>query len=239
MPQTEAPSIQISEQHLQWMGAMLCSPADEWEKQYWQRRVNETLAEQEGSYPTFSFTYEQRSHFYRFVNSKILGNAPIDYLEFGVFMGNSIRSWLGLNRNETSTFHGFDCFEGLPENWKEGADKGAYSAGGNTPQVDDDRCTFVAGLFQDTLPDFVESFDPKNRLVIHMDADLYSSTFYGLAMLDRFIKPGTVILFDEFLSKGGSHEFAALYDYGRTYYKKWKFIAAREDHTKLAIEILP
>ena len=39
------------------------------------------------------------------------------YLEFGVFQGEATRYWSKLLLNSKSKLHGFDSFEGLPENW--------------------------------------------------------------------------------------------------------------------------
>ena len=238
MPQPQPQTLALSQAHVQWTLSLLYADADTWEQQYWERRWQETAKDFEATYPTFDFKYEDRHQFYRFINCKILEKAPVDYLEFGVAGGSSFCSWMQLNSCEQSRFFGFDSFEGLPEHWHANAPKGAYSTQGNIPSIDDPRGTFLKGMFQETLPEFAAAFEPNNRLVLHMDADLYSSTLYVLTMLDRFIAPGTIILFDEFLSKKGSHEFAALYDYSRAYYRKWNIVAARKDKVKLAIEIL-
>lgn len=239
MPSQQSESRVINSEALSHALAMLVADTDQWSREYWKRRWAEALEAQPEAYPTFDFDYSQRKHFYRFVNAQLLQKASIDYLEFGVARGESFRHWMRLNANEASRFFGFDSFEGLPEDWLPKIKKGAYSARGHIPDIDDRRGVFFKGLFQQTLPEFIESFKPENRLVLHMDADLYSSTLYALTMLDRFIKPGTLILFDEFLSAGGGHEFAALHDYARSYYRRWKIVAARPDHNKLAIEILP
>ena len=56
--------------------------------------------------------------FYRYVNDAAAGtDAPIDFLEFGVATGRTLRLWTDINRHEDSRFYGFDSFQGLPEDW--------------------------------------------------------------------------------------------------------------------------
>src|SRR5208282_1918422 len=90
------------------------------------------------------------------------GTQPLDYLEFGVFEGKSLAHWCALNANPQSRFFGFDSFEGLPEQWN-GSPTGTYSAHGKLPAIDDPRVQFVVGWFQDSLPGFLASYQPKNR----------------------------------------------------------------------------
>lgn len=78
----------------------------------------------------FDFAYKNREVLYSWVNQEVIQNAPIDYLEFGVYQGESIRKWCGLNNNPESRFIGFDSFEGLPENWEGKCDAGTFSTGG-------------------------------------------------------------------------------------------------------------
>lgn len=183
------------------------------------------------------FPYEKRHHFYTYIYNRILGRQPMDYLEFGVASGVSFRAWLGLDKNPGSRFFGFDSFQGLPEDWQADSPKGSFGTGGCAPRVDDPRAEFVVGLFQDTVDAFSLGFRPQNRLVLHLDADLYSSTLFVLMALNRHVRPGAVLLFDEFSARGFTDEFAALEDYCTACRRDYKVVARRTDYAKLAVEI--
>ncbi|THB66266.1 MAG: macrocin O-methyltransferase, partial [Desulfovibrio sp.] len=157
---------------------------------------------------------------------------------FGVAQGGSLKAWLGLNQHPESRFFGFDSFEGLPEHWHAKAPKGAYSTGRKVPDLDDPRVSFVQGLFQQTVDAFSREFSPRNQLVLHMDADLYTSTLYVLMNMDRHIHRGAVLLFDEFNARCFTDEFAALQDWSRACMKPYTFIARRTDFAKVAVQVL-
>ena len=196
--------------------------------------VLEEWKKNSGQYPFF----EHRFEMYDYINNEVLKNGKIDYLEFGVFQGESIRYFSELNSNEASRFVGFDTFEGLPEDWVEFSrtvKSKTFSTDGSVPNIDDDRVSFVKGLFQETLPGFIESFSADNQLVIHNDSDLYSATLYVLTYMDRFLAPGTVIIFDEFYSV--LDEFRALQDYSSAYLKNYEVIAATRNHVQVAVQI--
>ena len=127
------------------------------------------------------------------------------YLEFGVYEGYTLRRWAKLLTNPASSLHGFDSFEGLPEDWDELRPRGTFDVAGAIPQYDDPRVSLHRGWFSDTLPRF--ALPPHQRLVIHIDADLYSSTKLVLDTLREAIVPGTVIVFDEFCDR--LHEMKA------------------------------
>ena len=55
--------------------------------------------------------FPTREYFYEFVHRYIGG--AIDYLEFGVFQGESLRSWTQIDSHPESRFYGFDSFKGL------------------------------------------------------------------------------------------------------------------------------
>jgi hypothetical protein len=150
-----------------------------------------------------------------------VGDQPICYLEFGVYQGASLRYWVAKNANPVSEFHGFDSFEGLPETFDARYPAGAFDQGGRTPDIKDDRVRFHVGWFENTLPQFV--MPAGKRLVVTLDADLYSATKFVLSELDEFIVPGTVIYFDE-LSRV-DHEPAAFDDYQRETGKRFEPLA--------------
>ncbi len=158
------------------------------------------------------------------------------FLEFGVHEGKDlVRMATFLNsvekqskssvNNCSSIFHGFDSFEGLPEDWINGQldgnnqlvhKKGAFDTGGKAPQVDGlrlqlrdyglghqssvaDKIVFHKGWFHETLPPFLEDHNSPVAFV-HADADLYTSTLTVLQELceRKLLRKGTVIIFDEF-----------------------------------------
>lgn len=67
---------------------------------------------------------------------------PIDYLEFGVFQGETILYWADKKKEPQSRFYGFDTFTGLPERWRRDFDKGHFDVAGKTPDTIDKRVTF-------------------------------------------------------------------------------------------------
>lgn len=115
-------------------------------------------------------------------------------LEFGVRHGNSIRQ---IGAMTDQIVHGFDTFEGLPEDWHE-RPKGSYTAKGKLPEVPQ-NIRLHAGLFGDTLPEFLSKYSEPVRFM-NIDCDLYSSTKTIFDHLANRIIPGTVIAFDEYLA---------------------------------------
>lgn len=160
---------------------------------------------------------------------------PIDYLEFGVHQGDSLLHWASTNGNPKSRFFGFDSFEGLPEHWNRNYPKGCFDMAGEQPRSSDPRVSFIKGWFQDTLGGFLADYSSPEgvRRIIHIDCDLYSSTMYCLTMLDKFLKPGTIIIFDEFGDV--QHEFRALGDYMASYRRNATLLCAREDFYTAAV----
>lgn len=114
-------------------------------------------------------------------------------LEFGVRYGKSIRQIAAL---VDQCVHGFDSFEGLPEQWHL-EPKGSYSTQGKLPRVPD-HVTLHTGWFEDTLPQFLQSHSGNVRL-LNIDCDIYSSTKTVLDLLANRLVAGSVIVFDEYI----------------------------------------
>ena len=150
-----------------------------------------------------------------------LDAAKITYLEFGVASAASFRWWLANNANPESAFFGFDTFEGLPESWFI-FKKGAMSF--QQPDIADPRAAFYKGLFQETLFRFLAEHPQHGatQKVIHMDADLYSSTLFVLSSLAPYLRVGDILFFDEF--NVPNHEFAAWHDYIRSFYIEYEVL---------------
>jgi len=97
------------------------------------------------------------------------------------------------------TFYGFDSFVGLPEHWRPGSRKRAFSRDGELPPVRA-NVKLIRGFFADTLPTFVAAHASKTISFMHVDCDLYSSTKTIFAETRALLAPGTIIVFDEYFN---------------------------------------
>lgn len=118
-------------------------------------------------------------------------------LEFGVFSGTTLRR-IAAQRGDGAV-HGFDSFEGLPEDWRAGFGAGTFGVAA-PPEVD--GADLVVGWFADTLPRFLAEH-PGPVDLLHLDADLYSSTRTVLDAVAPRLRPGSVLVFDEYLNHPG------------------------------------
>jgi hypothetical protein len=177
-----------------------------------------------------------RTELYRYVHETYVKGDALDYLEFGVFKGDSIREWTSLNKHEGSRFFGFDSFEGLPETWRPGQEAGYFRVDGAVPRIDDPRVQFVKGWFEETIPHFAREFSTKNRLLLHLDADLYGSTMLPLVYFAPFMSKGTLLIFDEFYDR--EHEFKALQDWQRICRKQFQIVAEMQNYGRICAELV-
>lgn len=178
---------------------------------------------------------------------------PGDYLEFGVYQGNSMicaHAALSATGLDSARLFGFDSFEGLPATtedsdiWSPGQFRSDYEftverlreAG-----VDLDRTRLVRGFYEDSLtPELCERENLRRASVIMLDCDLYTSTVEALAFCRPLIRGFACLFFDDWLSTDESRgqqralrEFRETYpelefeDAGR-YHRKSKIFFVRE-----------
>jgi O-methyltransferase len=170
------------------------------------------------------------------IRNEGLDTAPITYLEFGVYEGASLTWWLDRISHPGSRFVGFDTFTGLPEWWRATEPAGHFSTGGVVPGITDPRCSFEVGIFQETLPRFIAANDLSGRLVVHLDADLFTSTLFVLTTLARVLKSGDILFFDEFSCP--LDEYRAFDEFVRSYRVKYEVLGAVQGHTRVGIKII-
>lgn len=178
--------------------------------------------------------YSDRFKLHELVINEEIKNQEIDYLEFGVAKGIAFKWWVNKIKNLDCRFYGFDVFTGLPEDFGV-MKKHDFDTKGITPKIDDDRVQFISGMFQDSLPTFLNNFNSNRRKVIHMDADLYTSTLFVLTSLYPTLKKNDIVIFDEFGVP--THEFKAFAEIVDSYKLKFKVIGAINNYLQLAIKI--
>lgn len=158
-------------------------------------------------------------------------------LEFGVFDGSSLTK---IAASTTQEVHGFDSFEGLPEDWTHFQKKGRFSLAGVPPQLGAIKnIKLHKGWFQDTLPAFLDQHAGPVRF-LHIDCDLYSSTVTVLGLLTGRIVPGTVIVFDEYLNYPGwqQHEQKAFAEFLARTGLKYKYLGFASSEFAVSVQIL-
>jgi hypothetical protein len=164
-----------------------------------------------------------------------LASQPGLFAEFGVFEGRSI-NWIAARTDRT--VHGFDSFEGLPEDWTPEAPAGEFAKPpGWLPKVAPNVKLHV-GLFDRTLPRFVKEH-PEDVSLLHIDSDLYSSARTVFHYLGPRLQPGCVILFDEYFNQPDweAHEFKAFQEFVRETGRQYEYVAYRRNGTQVCLRM--
>jgi hypothetical protein len=155
--------------------------------------------------------------------------------EFGVFSGRTINRIAQVVA--PAVVHGFDSFEGLPEDWRPGFGQSTFSTSGVPPRVAA-NVVLHAGWFDDTIPPFrLET--PGPMAFVHVDCDLYSSTTTILSGLSDRIVPGTILLFDEYFNYPGwqQHEHRAFTEYAAAHGTRFRYLAFNQRGQQVAVRI--
>src|SRR5208282_5654219 len=113
-------------------------------------------------------------------------NSDLDLLKFSVdsITINGLILELGVSEGRTVNYiadllpgkkiYGFDSFQGLPEKWRPGFDKGAFSR--SEPPSVRDNVELIVGWFDRTLPIFRQSSRSEGRINPHRLRHLFIST---------------------------------------------------------------
>lgn len=157
------------------------------------------------------------------------------YLEFGVYKGGSIRFIAKHAGNKV--VHGFDSFEGLPEDWSgHRLDKGAFTTHGKLPKMPA-NVQLYPGWFDRSLPKWLDEH-PGPVAFIHVDCDLYSSAKVVLNLLAPRIRPGTIIVFDEYFNYPNwqNHEYKAFKEFVLQYKVKYQYLCYARFQAAVKVE---
>lgn len=161
------------------------------------------------------------------------------FLEFGVEKGASA-NFIAKRMKEGGALHAFDSFEGLPEGWQGTLEtRGSFGRGGAIPKLAP-NITVYKGWFTETLPEFCRRNQNAGIALLHVDCDLYSSTATVLAHAGNLLRPGSIVIFDEYFNYHGwqNHEFKAWQEFIAARQVKYAYrgFCARGGHVFLRIE---
>lgn len=191
----------------------------------WNHRFVASIAERNrrAAADTYDFVYEAmpramfRANQMEIVEAKAADIMKLGgtILDLGVYKGGSTRSLARIFPDQT--IHGFDSFEGLPEDWSHVL-KGAFGEiKGALPDMPD-NVRLYKGWFEDTLPEWFKVHGDKPISLLRVDCDIYSSTKTIFDAVGSQVKSGTWILFDELIGYHGwrQHEHKAFEEFRAT-----------------------
>lgn len=165
-------------------------------------------------------------------------------LEFGTATGRTLNQFAHWLPNKT--IYGFDGWQGLPEKFND------LPAGHFAQKLPDvlPNCQLVQGWFgarpiqdESSIPELTaQTFANEHKepiALLHLDADLYSSTKTVLDVFASQIVPGTVILFNEYWNHATwkKHEFKAWQEHVAKHNVKYEYIGYASDHQEVAVKI--
>ncbi|WP_375000295.1 class I SAM-dependent methyltransferase [Aeromicrobium sp. CTD01-1L150] len=154
-------------------------------------------------------------------------------LEFGVASGRTVRIVAEMREE---VVYGFDVFSGLPEAWRPGFPEGMFSVE-ELPEID--GVELVVGLFEDTLPGFLQEH-PGQVDLLHVDCDLYNATVTVLEAVGPRLRPGSIVVFDEYFNHQNweSGEFQAWAEHVERTGLTYEYIAYSRANEQVAVRIL-
>jgi hypothetical protein len=154
-------------------------------------------------------------------------------LEFGVYEGTTLKRIAAAR--EGRGVYGFDSFEGLPEHWRNGFPAGKFAMA-TPPEVP--GAELVVGWFDDTLEPFLGEH-PEHVDFLHVDSDLYASSRTVLELVGPRLRPGSIVIFDEFINFPGwdRHEYRAWCEYVERAGLKFDYLAYTYDNEQVVVRV--
>jgi hypothetical protein len=157
-------------------------------------------------------------------------------LEFGVEDGASLRY---VASRVARSFHGFDSFEGLPEHWSGTFEqKGKFGRAGALPPVPE-NARLYPGWFADSLPRFLAEHTGDPVAFVHVDCDIYSSSVTVLQHLAERLRPGAVLVFDEYFNYPNwqRHEWRAFQEFVRDSGTSYTYLGFAQKNGHVAVRL--
>jgi len=154
--------------------------------------------------------------------------------EFGVYSGKTINHIASQTRE---TVYGFDSFQGLPERWRDGIGEGSFRQAQHPDVLT--NVVLIEGWFHESLPPFLEEH-PGDATFLHIDCDLYSSTKTIFDLMRERIKPGCVIVFDEYFNHPNwlEGEYKAFQEFISNTGLSYEYIGYNRFHEQVAVRII-
>ncbi len=161
---------------------------------------------------------EKRGMLYKAFLFALINKVPGDYLEFGVYRGDSFLMAHRMKRRfrlEQMKLWGFDSFEGLPE--IDDAKDNAWREGQYACSIEELRrilasngvrqheYELVPGYYHRSLNEAAhKKLRGRQAAVVYIDCDLYSSTVLALDFVKPYLGNGTIVCFDDFYHYRGA-----------------------------------
>ncbi len=145
-------------------------------------------------------------------------------LDLGVYKGASTRALARIFPEET--IHGFDSFEGLPDDWAH-VPKGTFGDMAGTLPDMPDNVSLYKGWFSETLPVWRTEYPEPNISMLRVDCDIYSSTVDIFNAVGDMLHPNAIIVFDELIGYYGwqLHEHKAFMEFVEKRSLKYEYVA--------------
>ncbi|MFF4607838.1 TylF/MycF/NovP-related O-methyltransferase [Streptomyces sp. NPDC001339] len=142
------------------------------------------------------------------------------YFEFGCHGARTFRiAYDAFSPLHDFTYVAFDSFEGLPDVtgvdvhgdlWYRGqmcTSEEDFRRLCKRHRIPEEKYRIVKGFYDSTLtPELAAKLGPQHAAVIYIDCDLYASTVPVLSFIKSFLRPGTLIVFDDWFLYNGDPE---------------------------------